>query len=99
MTKCYYTEEKKNVEYVIDLCGCSSYLSLKRYFLNDEDVPSSELWVGTYLDAKTCVEKAKTDFDNSFNKEEYQMTIECHCWKKIPILMRNVNEEELDYAK
>lgn len=98
MTKYYYTEEKKTVEYVIDLCACSSYLKLKRYCFNDEDVPSS-LYIGTYLDAKTCVEKAKTDFDNSFNKQDYQMTIKCHCWKKIPVSMRNVNEEELDYAK
>ena len=94
-----YTKTKKNVEYVIDLLACSSYLNLKRYLLNDEDVPSSSLYVGAYLDVKTCVEKAKTDFNYSFNKEEYQMTIKCHCWKNIPASMRNINEEELDYAE
>lgn len=98
MTKYYYREEKKNVEYVIEICICSLCLQLKRCWLNDEDVPS-ELWVGAYLDAKTCVEKAKTDFDNSFNKKDYKMTIKCRCWKKIPTSMRNINKEELDYAK
>lgn len=94
-----YAKTKKNVEYVIDLCACYSYLNLKRYLLNDEDVPSSSLYVGAYLDVKTCVEKAKTDFNNSFNKEEYQMTIKCNCWKNIPASMRNINEEELYYAE
>lgn len=98
MKKHYYAKTKKNVAYIIELCICSSYLNLKRYWLNDENVPSY-LWVGTYKDAKICVEKAKIDFDNSFDKNEYQMTIECHCWKKIPISMRNINEEVLDYAK
>lgn len=95
---CYYANTKKNVEYVIELCACSSYFSLKRYWLDENDAPS-ELWVGTYRDVKTCVEKAKIDFNYSFNKKEYQMTIKCHCWKNIPASMRNVNEEELDYAE
>ena len=98
MIENYYAKTKKNVEYVIDLCACSSYLNLKRYWHDENDV-SSELYVGAYLDAKTCVEKAKIDFKNSFNKKEYQMTIECNCWKNIPASMRNVNEEELEYAE
>lgn len=98
MIKHYYAKTKKNVEYVIDLCACSSYLNLKRYWLDENNAPS-ELWVGTYTDVKTCIEKAEIDFGYSFNKKEYQMTVECHCWKKIPVSMRNVNEEELDYAE
>lgn len=92
---------KKNVRYVIELCICSSYLNLKRYWLDDKydrDIPSY-LWIGSYVDAKTCIEKAKTDFKNHFDKEEYQMTVECHCWKNIPIFMRNIDEEELEYAE
>lgn len=97
MTK-HYAKTKKKVKYVIELCACFSYLSLKRYWLDDNNGPST-LWVGTYIDAKTCIEKAEIDFSKSFNEKEYRMTIECHCWKKIPVLMRNINEEELDYAK
>lgn len=98
MTKHYYTKTKKNVEYVIELCACFSYLNLKRYLLNDENVPSY-LWVGTYIDVKTCVKKAKINFNNSFNEKEYQMTIECDYWKKIPISMRNVNKEVKEVLK
>lgn len=94
----YYAETKKNVEYVIELCACSSYLSLKRYWLDENDVPS-ELWVGTYRDAKTCVEKAKIDFDYSFNKKEYQMTVECPSLEKYSSFDKNVNEKELYYAE
>ncbi len=94
----HYTKTKKNVEYVIELCACSSYLNLKRYLLDDENVHSF-LWVGTFIDAKTCVKKAKIDFNNSFNEKEYQMTIECHCWNKIPILMRNINKEVKEVLK
>ena len=98
MIKYYYTEVKKNVEYVIDLCVCSSYLKLKRYWLDENDVPS-ELCVGTYTDVKTCVEKAKTDFDNSFNKKEYRMTIKCPLLEEDSSFDENVNEEELYYAE
>ena len=94
-----YAKTKKNVEYVIDLCACYSYLNLKRYLLNDEDVPSSSLYVGAYLDVKTCVEKAKTDFDNSFNKKEYKMTFERQLLEEDSSFDENVNEEELDYAE
>lgn len=98
MIKHYYADNKKNVQYVIDLCVCSSYLKLKKYWLDDEDA-SSSLWVGIYTDVKTCIEKARIDFSKSFNEKEYQMTIECYCWKKIPISMRNIYKKELDYAE
>ena len=98
MIKYYYTEVKKNVVYVIDLCVCSSYLKLKRYWLDENDVPS-ELCVGTYTDVKTCIEKAKNDFDNSFNKKEYLMTFERQLFEKDSSFDENVNEEELDYAE
>lgn len=94
----YYAKTKRKVEYVIELCACSSYLNLRRYWLDENNVPST-LWVWSYTDAKTCIEKAGIDFSKSFDNKKYRMTIECHCWKKIPVLMRNINEEELDYAK
>ena len=89
---------KKNILGSIFIKGISMVVSFMLVPLTIGYV-SSELYVGAYLDAKTCVEKAKIDFDNSFNKKEYQMTIECNCWKNIPAPMRNVNEEELDYAE
>ena len=97
MIKYYYTEVKKNVVYVIDLCVCSSYLKLKRYWLDENDVPS-ELCVGTYTDVKTCVEKAENDFNYSFNKK-YQMIVEYPLLEEDSSFDENVNEEELDYAK
>lgn len=92
---------KKNVRYVIELCVCSSYLNLKRYWLDDRydrDI-SSSLFVGSYVDVKACAEKAKSDFKHFFDKEDYKMTIECHCWNDIPVFMRNIDKEVLDYAE